>query len=431
MKDLPDSFIRRIKAQLGEEGFSAFIAEYEKPPVRGLRVNTLKTTVAGFAAASPWPLKPSPLLDEGFVLAGDPLHVGAHPYHAAGLFYMQEPSAMSVIAAAGISTAPELRVLDMCAAPGGKAGGVAARMAGQGLLIANEIVPNRARTLAYTLERLGVANAAVTCAYPDDIAKALPDYFDVVLVDAPCSGEGMFRKDDTAVSEWSQAHVKACAQRQLAILESAYTCVAGGGRLVYSTCTFSTDENEGVVETFLLAHADMRIEHMQRLWPHTCAGEGHFIAVLQKRDGVRKDYHELALTPCRNGAYVEFCDKNLVAVPAAYELPGGRVLCAAGLPAPLSALHIWCAGTNMGELVRGRFIPAHALALRAEQLMANMVTLDAEDARLSAFLRGESIPCDTRNGWCAVSVEGHALGLGKAVDGVIKNHIPKGLRVSA
>lgn len=206
----------------------------------------------GIPAHQPFPLAETGILPEGLLLAEETPGIGNHPYHLAGLFYLQEPSAMAAIAAAEVR--PGMRVLDLCAAPGGKSGGIAARLSGEGFLLANEIVPNRARTLASTLERLGVANAAVTCAKPEAIAEAFPDYFDVTLVDAPCSGEGMFRKDAGAVAEWSPAHVTACAARQSAILETAAKTVRGGGVLIYSTCTFSAEENENVVERFLAAH---------------------------------------------------------------------------------------------------------------------------------------------------------------------------------
>lgn len=260
--------------------YERFIACYSDAPIRAMRINTLKISKERFLDLCPWRTKQSELLNEGLILTENPEHIGTHPYHIAGLFYMQEPSAMSVVEAAEI--APGMRVLDLCAAPGGKSGGIAARLCGRGILVSNEIIPNRAKLLARNLERLGIVNAVVTSAHPDAVAEALPQYFDRVVVDAPCSGEGMFRKDPTAIAEWSPEHVSACAKRQQQILESACRCVAPGGKLIYSTCTFSREENEDVIEEFCRMHPEFTVEMQHRLYPHTCCGEGHFAARLQR-----------------------------------------------------------------------------------------------------------------------------------------------------
>lgn len=204
MIELPQAFMQRMQQRLGPEA-PAFFACYDQPPRRGLRVNPLRLSVADFLRISPVALEPGGILPEGFLLPPDAPPLGNHPYHLAGMFYLQEPSAMAPIGALEVESG--LRVLDLCAAPGGKSGGIAARLAGQGLLVANEVVPGRAKTLRFTLERLGVANGVVTCARPDVLCEALPGYFHRVLVDAPCSGEGMFRKDPAAVAAWSPQHV--------------------------------------------------------------------------------------------------------------------------------------------------------------------------------------------------------------------------------
>ena len=252
---LPHAFIKRMRTDFETMAeYERFIACYSDAPIRAMRINTLKISKERFLDLCPWRTKQSELLNEGLILTENPEHIGTHPYHIAGLFYMQEPSAMSVVEAAEI--APGMRVLDLCAAPGGKSGGIAARLCGRGILVSNEIIPNRAKLLARNLERLGIVNAVVTSAHPDAVAEALPQYFDRVVVDAPCSGEGMFRKDPTAIAEWSPEHVSACAKRQQQILESACRCVAPGGKLIYSTCTFSREENEDVIEEFCRMHPE-------------------------------------------------------------------------------------------------------------------------------------------------------------------------------
>ena len=441
MKTLPEKFKERMQKELGEE-YPLFIASYEEPPKRGLRVNTLKNRPGEFLSVSPWPLAPTGILDEGFVIMeGDGF--GRHPYHAAGLFYMQEPSAMSAVAAAP-TDGSGLRVLDLCAAPGGKTGGAAARMRGSGVIIANEIVPKRARLLAQNVERLGIANAAVICERPERIADALPGFFDIVMVDAPCSGEGMFRKDDTAVLEWSPEHVEACAGRQKLILESAASCVAPGGCIVYSTCTFSHDENEGVMDDFLCRHGDFSAEHMERLYPHSSCGEGHFVCRL-RREGEPPAAQRYARFPDRTadrgalGLLDEFVKATLQdGLPEGIvHRAGDRLrLIPRDMPAEVLKLHPVSVGVELGELKKGRFEPSHTLFMAAlGREYRRTLEFDPEDPLLKAFLMGSTVPCpEDWRGWCAVSVKAggrsHPIGFGKAVDGIMKNHIPKGLYIN-
>lgn len=430
MLQLPKAFIERMKRQLGPEA-PAFFACYNEPPRRGLRVNGLRLSPEEFQALSPFALAPTGILPEGFLLPEDAPEIGSHPFHLAGMFYLQEPSAMAAIAAMDVR--PGMRVLDLCAAPGGKSGGLAARLGGRGLLIANELVPGRAKTLRYNLERLGVCNAAVTCARPDILCGALDSYFDAVLVDAPCSGEGMFRKDQTAVAEWSEAHVLSCAQRQKAILESAAKAVREGGALVYSTCTFSLEENEGVVEAFCTGHPDFVLLDMQRLYPHACLGEGHFVARLQRTEqapGRQKRPPSLSFPPCGEAAYRDFC-RDALSAPLPGEavlLPDGRVLTLPHpLPRGLERAHLLTAGIYAGDMLRGRFQPSHALAMAAGALWRQALSL--EGACLHAYLSGHTVPAPGLRGWCRAEVEAYPLGFGKAVDGMLKNRLPKGIRL--
>lgn len=429
--ELPKEFLARMQVQLGAE-YPAFLASYEDEPKRGLRVNTLKAGVEAFRSAAPFSLAETGILAEGFLLKEDVPAIGKHPFHLAGLFYLQEPSAMATAAAAGIR--PGMRVLDLCAAPGGKSGAAAAHLAGEGFLLSNEIVPNRARILASTLERLGAVNAAVTSASPKEIAAAFGAYFDVVIVDAPCSGEGMFRKDEGARREWSLEHVASCAQRQDAILASAAETVCGGGALVYSTCTFSEEENEGAVERFLAAHGDFSLEYMHRLYPHTAPGEGHFVARLRRGGNRFRPQEPLPLKPCRDPGYASFIKDTFRTPPKgdAYLLPDGRVVILRdALPKGLQSLRVLSSGVIAGEMKKGRFEPSHSMFLAAHGgEYAKTLRFSPDDPLLSRFLAGEAVPCaETLRGYCAVTVEGYPIGFGKAVEGLMKNHIPKGLRV--
>ncbi len=430
MKPLPEAYVAHMKAMLGEE-FPAFLASYGLSPVRGLRVNRLKIEPAEFLKISPFALEKSPLAEDAFLLAGAAEGVGKHPYHAAGLYYVQEPSAMLPISLAGITSG--MRVLDLCAAPGGKSGAAAARRMGKGFLLANELVSGRARALQFTLERMGAINAAVTSARPEAVAEAFPKYFDVVLADAPCSGEGMFRKDENAAAVWSEAHVRACAKRQGLILASAAACVREGGALVYSTCTFSYEENEEVVEAFAASHPEFIIEDMRRLYPHRFPGEGHFAARLRRLGGGFLDQEPMPLKRCKDAAFSDAMRDIFAVLPEgeAHLLPDGRLtLLRESLPKGLSKLRALCAGVVAGELVKGRFEPAHALFMAAHGgRYARALSFKADTEALFSFLAGEETPCDEAlHGYCAVAAEGHPLGFGKASGGTLKNRLPKGLR---
>ncbi len=430
MKNLPPEFLNRMQTLLNE-AYEAFLASYAEPPVRGLRVNTLKISIEEFLRISPFALSPSGVIDEGFILEGGAQGAGSHPYHAAGLYYMQEPSAMSAVKALRIERG--MKVLDLCAAPGGKSAAIAARLGGEGLLVANEIDFPRAKTLQYNMERMGAVNAAVTSTHPETLCSALQEEFDAVLTDAPCSGEGMFRKDENAAAEWSKEHVLSCAARQKAILSSAARAVSPGGALVYSTCTFSREENEGVIEAFLSSHPEFETEFTERLYPHKMRGEGHFVARLVKK-GVRRSGagKPFPLKPCADAAYARFIEDTFSFPPAGKPclLPDGRVfLLGAELPEGLKNVRMLTAGVCAGELTKGRFEPSHALFLACHGgVYARSLDFLPGDARLYAFLRGETIAAETLRGYCAVTVSGYPVGFGKASEGVLKNRLPKALR---
>ena len=469
VKTLPEAFKERMAAQLGTE-YDAFISAYELPPVRGIRINTLKISKERFIELCPWKIEQSPTLDEGLILREEAPHIGSHPFHIAGLFYVQEPAAMSVIAAADIR--PGMRVLDLCAAPGGKSGGIAARLGGSGFILSNEIVPSRAKQLARNLERLGVVNAAVTSAHPDVIADALPRFFDRVIVDAPCSGEGLFRKDDTAIAEWSPEHVVSCAARQKSILESAEKCVADGGRLVYSTCTFSPEENEGVIEAFLDAHSDYSLVSQKRLYPHTCAGEGHFVAVLEKSGSFQRDCNTisafkpsivgndkdsvLSRKPAKRGGAspwlaplgseqkriasdflsgVCILEDNGVLFDSLYALNDRLIYAPFDIPSSVLRLRTVSLGVEIGEFTKGRLKPSHTFFMAAHGFCCrNRIELSGSSGELAAFLRGETIETDAaldirgeHSRYLPICCGSFPVGFGKLSDGVIKNHLPKGL----
>lgn len=451
---LPDAFAQRMQRLLGEE-YPAFRDALARPQARGLRVNPLKCTPEQFAGLSPFPLTPVPWAAEGFFYP-ETARPGRHPYYEAGVYYIQEPSAMAVGALA--DARPGEKILDLCAAPGGKTTHLAGRMHGAGLLVANEIHPARAGTLAQSVERMGIVNCIVLNETPERLAQRFPDFFDTVVVDAPCSGEGMFRKDDNpAQAEWTPALPAFCAQRQAGILDCAAAMLRGGGKLVYSTCTFAPEENEGSVSRFLERHPDFTmvqvenppaqlsparpdwvpngnpaVAHAFRLWPHQLDGEGHFAAVLRKTDGGMQ-----RLSPASR-AEAEAAERSLpLVLETVKKLPEGSVvqrndrlfLLPEACRLDLSGLRVRSCGLALGILKKNRFEPSHALSHALPLSDFRRVCDAAPDSETAVrYLRGETFPFDGEKGWTAVAAGGFPMGWGKCAGGMMKNHYPKGLR---
>ena len=421
---LPETFLRRMQKRLGER-FPAFLRVMEEAPCKGVRANPLKLTGAQLTAllpvgdAVPW--EPS-----GFYC--DLEKVGSLPAHHAGLFYSQEPSAMCAAPLLGAKKGE--RVLDLCAAPGGKTTQLAGAMGGEGVLIANEYVYDRARILSQNVERLGVTNCAVISADTASLAVKLPAYFDKVLVDAPCSGEGMFRKEENAVAEWSEENVARCIARQSAILDDAAALVAGGGMLVYSTCTFEYGENEGQIRAFLARHPEFTLLEERLLLPHEVRGEGHYAAKLVKEDGARRDAPAFPQMRDRAAerAWQDFASDFFFSPPSGSvtTLKDGRMYL---LPECLPALtgRVLRAGVELGRFDGKRFTPSHALAMSAKAENVRR-TAPLDDTACMRWLRGETFASSMPEGWGIATWRGYPVGLAKSAGGTLKNHYPKGLR---
>ena len=427
---LPEAFLERMKYQLGEE-YPAFMESLERPRAVALRFNPLKGETPRLSFVG----QPVPWERAGYYY--DPeARPGLHPFHEAGVYYLQEASAMAPVAL--LDPQPGEMICDLCAAPGGKTTQIAGRMAGEGFLLCNEINPKRAKILSRNIERMGVANALVTNEHPRNLAQKLPGCFDRVLVDAPCSGEGMFRKEEAAVTDWSVETVAMCAARQQEILQSAVMLLKPGGRLVYSTCTFAPEENEQVLEKFLQEHPEFTPEKISapwfaagpnatfRMWPHKLLGEGHFAAVLRKTAGDETDIPEEPAQKLPK-QWTEF-SKNLgISLPEGKAILFGTSLYWVPVNLPsLRGIKVMRPGLELGEVKKDRFEPAHALALWLKDL-ENREDFAADSQQLKAYMHGETVP-SRRTGWCLVSVDGYSLGWGKGDGNVLKNHYPKGLR---
>ena len=458
----PEKFIIRMQEMLGEE-YEAFYETLREERHQGLRINTLKAETEEFLKKAPFSLSPVPWTETGFYYEGT-VQPGRHPLHEAGVYYIQEPSAMAPAAFA--DARPGERILDLCAAPGGKSTQLAAAMKGQGILVCNEIHPARARILSENIERMGIRNAVVTNETPERLAERFAGFFDKVLVDAPCSGEGMFRKNEEACGEWSPENVELCAERQDTILDSAAQMLQNGGRLVYSTCTFAPQENEGTISRFLKRYPAFSIvklgkpecfspgrpdwipepapgiEATMRLWPHKLKGEGHFLAVLRK-EGTLSDISSLPLRKDGNrgasekecGEFLTFASQSLKGWQGGNYLFFGEqlYLLPPGMPS-LKGLKVLRPGLHLGTMKKNRFEPSHALALalKPDEVCLSAELVSGEENKdygpAFAWLNGETFPLTGEKGWYLITVDGYSIGWGKLAGGIMKNHYPKGLR---
>lgn len=458
--NLPIEFEKKMKAFLGNE-WDDFLYSYDNNRFQALRFNTLKVQSPEERMRILKTLKISS--DKKVSWANEAYYFdenvrpGKHPYHEMGLYYIQEPSAMS--AAALLAPKPGMRVLDLCAAPGGKSTQLATYLGDSGLLVSNEINTQRSRILSQNIERMGIKNAIVTNEDSFVLASHFPGFFNAIQVDAPCSGEGMFRKLPEAIEQWSMENVAICAARQKEILDNAAVMLKPGGVIVYSTCTFSKEENEDVIEYFLEKHPDFTLEEMERFWPHKVDGEGHFVAKLVRRGSVdtgfksdrqtkkiknnknRKNETKPALTKENMKLLSEFLDETISDDMAAliknsrlvmfgeqlYRLPDMEV--------DIKGLKVQRAGLHIGEFKKQRFEPSHSLALALKLSEAkNVVKLTCDNPQTIGFFNGQSVmlsdeqAAECKKGWALVCVDGYPAGWGKVNGTQVKNHYPKGLR---
>lgn len=458
--NLPIEFEKKMKAFLGDE-WDDFLYSYDNNRFQALRFNTLKVQSPEERMRILKTLKISSdkkvsWADEAYYF-DENVRPGKHPYHEMGLYYIQEPSAMS--AAALLAPKPGMRVLDLCAAPGGKSTQLATYLGDSGLLVSNEINTQRSRILSQNIERMGIKNAIVTNEDSFVLASHFPGFFNAIQVDAPCSGEGMFRKLPEAIEQWSMENVAICVARQKEILDNAAVMLKPGGTIVYSTCTFSKEENEDVIEYFLERHPDFTLEEMERFWPHKVDGEGHFVAKLVRRGCVdtdlkadrktkknknsknRKNETKPALTKENMKLLSEFLDETISEDMAAWiknsrlVMFGEQLYRLPDMEVDIKGLKVQRAGLHIGEFKKQRFEPSHSLALALKISEAkNVVKLTWDDPQTTGFFNGQSVmlsdeqTAECKKGWALVCVDGYPAGWGKVNGAQVKNHYPKGLR---
>ena len=449
MKTLPAEYIDRMKKLLGDE-FDEYLNALNEPPVRAFRVNTEKISSDEFEKINIFSNSKIPYVDNGYYLEYD--KIGNHPYHHAGMIYVQEPGAMAPAECIDIN--PDWKILDMCAAPGGKSTQLRNKLGKNGILVSNEIIPSRCKILTGNIERLGLKNTVTTCLDSSKIAKAFPKTFDLIMVDAPCSGEGMFRKEEIAIDEWSVENVLKCAERQGEILENAALALKNGGYIIYATCTFSLEENEMTIDSFLNKHPDFEIvpvkqtvinstsdgiifdgcrceniSFARRFYPHKSKGEGQFMAVLHNTLEHSSENNKISSKPQKIEKIVfDFLDGVLE------NYDKSCVIMNNGNPVyfthdfDLSGVRPFSCGVTVGEIKKNYIQLHHQFFMAMGKDFKIKINLSGDSDEIKKYLHGEEFETDCSNGWAVVTVDGCTLGGAKVVNGRAKNHYPKGLR---
>ncbi|MGL4607500.1 MAG: RsmF rRNA methyltransferase first C-terminal domain-containing protein [Eubacteriaceae bacterium] len=463
--ELPIDFKQKMKNLLEEEAFQGLIKSYDKPESKGIRRNALKISAESLERHLPFKTQKVPWCKDGFYIDSE-VRPGKNPYYYCGLYYVQEPTAMAAVEA--LNPKPGEWVLDLCGAPGGKSTQIAGKLQGKGLLVANELLNSRAGILSTNIERMGIKNALVTNEFPERLVDSFYESFDKILVDAPCSGEGMFRKDPSALADWSLQRVERCVGKQKKILETAHRLLKPEGILVYATCTFSPEENEEMIEAFIDQYdytlEEIKLEELEeqgkvqwtknnnseiaktlRIMPMNVRGEGHFIARLRKntpsQDGNigKQGKGKSRLKPLTREERKEFIDfgKQWMTSDFLEDISDNLYLSGEHLYAlpkeidlsQVDNLKLLRAGLHLGELKKNRFEPSYALAMALnEGEFKNVCNLE-DEALAYEYLKGQTLPLKTEKGWILVCYQGFPLGFGKASEGIIKNHYPKGLRI--
>lgn len=445
-----EEFLNRMRDLLGEEEFEAYVKSFEEERLYGLRVNTLKISPEEFLKITDLTLKPIPWIRNGFYYEGEE-RPAKNPHYFAGLYYLQEPSAMTP--ASLLPVMPGDKVLDLCAAPGGKSTELGAKLKGKGMLVSNDISNSRAKALLKNLELWGIENICVTSEEPAKLKEIFGEFFDKILIDAPCSGEGMFRKDADMVKSYEEHGPEYYAMIQKEIVAQAVDMLVPGGFLLYSTCTFSLCEDEDIIRGVLAEHEDMELISLPlfdgasdgiglsgclRLFPHRIKGEGHFMALLRKKqslDSGEKKKDDTEKEKPLPGELVDFL--SLLSKPfdtrriyikdeTVYYLPES-------FPKQGKKLRYLRTGLLLGELKKGRFEPAQPLAMVLKpQEFGQTICWNKEDERVIRYLKGETISLKEeegqRKGWCLICVDGFPLGFAKGSGGTLKNKYYPGWR---
>lgn len=450
MKVLPLEFAERMRHLLGSE-YDLYLKALEQEPVKGFRVNTDKISLEDFEKINTLSNEKISYVKNGYYLNME--KIGNHPYHHAGMIYVQEPGAM--MPGECVEIQEDWKILDMCAAPGGKSTQLKNKLGNQGVLVSNEIIPSRCKILTGNIERMGLRNVITTCADTEKLTRFFGKEFDLIMVDAPCSGEGMFRKDDEAINQWSKENVLLCAERQKEILENACRLLKDGGYIIYATCTFSLEENEMVVDNFLSLHPEFElvkanervlestcdgvhfdgcqcenISYCRRFYPHKSRGEGQFAAVLKSKIEPRTQKERIEKNKIKEEPIIkDFLESTLVTYdPKFIKINNDKVnYFTPDFNVPNA---YFSCGVSIGEIRKKYIQPHHQFFMAMGSDFKRKIQLKSDDERVNKYLHGEEIDTDCENGWAVVMIDGCSVGGAKVVSGRAKNHYPKGLRLN-
>lgn len=431
MTNLPKQFLDEMKEILGSE-FDDFLKSYDEPKTTGLRLNTMKMDKDKLLDLDLFQLTSIPWAEEGFYYDEKINRPGKNPLHESGAYYLQEPSAMSVVPKLEVKEGD--KVLDLCAAPGGKSTYILSKLNNTGILVSNEINPTRIKALGENLERFGAKNCIITNTDSTNLKKVFTGYFDKVVIDAPCSGQGMFRKDQVAIDDWSYSKVLECQSIQRDIIKDGFEMLNKDGVLVYSTCTFAKEENEYVINEFINENKGANLVFMERLWPHKVKGEGHFVAKIKKVSEETCFTKRIKVKPLGKelSDYKNFEKKFLnIEIKGEFYIKGKNLYLLPENCPDTKKLKVLRNGLHLGLLKKNRFEPSHAFShyLTIDDVQ-NIEDLSINDDRTKEYLRGNTIKTDKSRGWVLVTIEGIPLGWGKETNGILKNHYPKGLRIN-
>lgn len=431
MTNLPKQFLDEMKEILGSE-FDDFLKSYDEPKTTGLRLNTMKMDKDKLLDLDLFQLTSIPWAEEGFYYDEKINRPGKNPLHESGAYYLQEPSAMSVVPKLEVKEGD--KVLDLCAAPGGKSTYILSKLNNTGILVSNEINPTRIKALGENLERFGAKNCIITNTDSTNLKKVFTGYFDKVVIDAPCSGQGMFRKDQVAIDDWSYSKVLECQSIQRDIIKDGFEMLNKDGVLVYSTCTFAKEENEYVINEFINENKGANLVFMERLWPHKVKGEGHFVAKIKKVSEETCFTKRIKVKPLGKelSDYKNFEKKFLnIEIKGEFYIKGENLYLLPENCPDTKKLKVLRNGLHLGLLKKNRFEPSHAFShyLTIDDVQ-NIEDLSINDDRTKEYLRGNTIKTDKSRGWVLVTIKGIPLGWGKETNGILKNHYPKGLRIN-
>ena len=437
---LPENYIEKMRDLLDDIEFDLLKNSYDEQRSYGLRANTLKIPSKDLRSLIPELGDTVPWADDGFYYP-ESINPGKLAYHMAGLYYIQEPSAMYPV---GISDIKEgMKILDLCASPGGKTVQIAAKLKNTGILVCNDNNPKRISALIKNIELYGIRNTVVFNVEPEELTQEFESYFDKIFVDAPCSGEGMFRKDESLIKSYPNKSIEEYTSVQSEILNSAHKMLSENGQIIYSTCTFNNQENEGVINKFLDKHKNYLVypikkhkgiekgfnglDGASRLWPYKIKGEGHFTCIIHRTESINKHYKVIRETGSIPESFKKFSSENLnCMLEGEYFYKGNSLHFSPYRYEGKNKVRYIKRGIYLGDSLKNRFIPSHPLILSLmPSEIKRSIYFHSDGIEMNKYLKGETLIIDSEKGFTGVLCDGYTIGWAKQTGRMLKNLYPK------